>query len=259
MEKKRRESERVQADALGKLEKARTALAQMKTDYHTLKAELEAKAKAKLETTAVTGERVKDGTASLRQFFEEGLTEDGIEAKARAEVQAKLKAAVELIRAKGAEIFQLKIVEAQARKECIFATTYPGQTQVRKLEAEVETLKREVGGIYSGYYTADVDVERAKADVRLCSGRSIDSVTWDSLTYEELLALPLDPRITNTEHFKGLDGLEEIIASAKPGKRYYLYMAFANGMGSENGFIVRQLDQDLGTITTSTTSAPEKK
>jgi predicted nucleic acid-binding Zn-ribbon protein len=258
MDKKRREQEHVQADAQAKLEKARAALAVMKADYHALMAELEAKAKADLEVTAITGEKVKEGAATLRQFFEEGLSGNALEQKARAEARAKLAQAVELIRAKAAEIFQLELTESQARKETIFAATFPGQTQVKKLKAEIEMLERGIGEVFTGYFVADTDVERAKADIRLCSGRSIDSVTWDSLTYNELCELRLDPRITNVERFKALDGLEGIIASAKPGERYYLVMAHGS-LGREAGFVVRQLDADRGMMTTTTPSEPVKK
>jgi predicted nucleic acid-binding Zn-ribbon protein len=257
--KKRLEQERVQADALGKLEAARGALATMKADYHALKSELEGKAKAELEATEITEQKVKEGKATVRELWASGLSNNALEQKARNEVQEKLTAVVKIIRAKGAEIFDLNVMEAQARKECIFATTFPGQTQVKKLEAELEVLRRGIGEVFGGYYLADVDIERAKADARLCSGRSIDSVTWDDIGYDELCDLRLDPRITNTEHFKALDGLEEIITAAKPGKRYSLTMSHANGMGREAGFIVRALDEDRGMITTSTTAAPAKK
>lgn len=258
-EKKRREQERVRADALAKLTAARAALAVMKADYHALEGELTAKAKADLELSEITGEKVKLGQASIRDFLASGLSLDAIKAKAAEEVRAKMAAAVKLIRDKATEIFNLEAVEAQARKECIFAATFPGQTQIKKLEAEIETLKRGVGQIFGGYYQADRDVERAKADVRLCTGKSIDGVTWDDIGYDELCELRFDPRITNIERFKALDKLEKIIASAKPGKRYYLVMVHANGMGREDGFVVRQLDEDRGMITTSTLSEPVKK
>jgi hypothetical protein len=259
MDKKRRESERVQGIALDKLTKARADLEKMKRDYHNLTSELESQAKIDLEATHATVEKVKAGEVSMDTFIRDGLSPDAIKVKAEKEVRAKMAAAVKIIRDKAAEIFTLELEEAEARRNVIYCATYPGQTQIKKLEAEIETLKRGVGAIFGGYYQADVTVERAKADIRLCTGKSIDSVTWDDIGYDELLTLRLDPRITNIEHFKALDGLEEIIAGAKPGKRYYLVMAHANGMGRENGFIVRQLDADEGMITTTTTSAPGKK
>lgn len=260
MDKKRQGQEKIQRAALDKLTKARAALAVMKADYHALEGELRAKAQADLEASEITGEKVKKGEATIRDFYESGLSPDALTAKAGEETRAKLAAAVKLIRDKATEIFSLEHEEAQARKETIFAASYPGQTQVKKLKAEIETLERGIGAVFGGYYEADIDVEKAKNNVSLCQEKTIGGLVWDSLTYDELCDLRLDPRIRDRERFKALEGLEEIIASAKPGSRYYLTMGL--GWGREPGFIVRCLDDDeegSRMITTTTTTTPVKK
>jgi len=259
MSRKQKEHEKVQADALAKLEKARAALAVMKADYGALESELAAKAKTDLEASEITAAKVKDEKASIRDFFMAGLSGDAIEAKALVEVQAKLKAAVELIRDKAVEIFKLEREEAQARKSAIFCATYPGQTQLKKLKAEIEALEQGIGAVYGGFYQADVDIQRATNNISLTEEKTIGALTFDSLTYDELRDLRLDPRFRDRERFKALSDLEGIIASAKPGKRYYLAMNLSD-WGREPGFIVRCLDDEGGgMITTTTTGAPVKK
>jgi len=258
MDKKRKGYEKVQTDALDKITKARAALARMTADYHALGNELEAKAAAEILATAATAEQVKAGTISLDTFMRTGLSPDAIKVKAAEEVRAKLVAAVEIIRAKRHEIIMLELAEAEARQNLIYCMCYPGQTQIKKLEAEIETLKRGVSAVYGGYSGASHDVDRAKNNVSLCEENTIGGLTWASLTYEELKDLRLDPRIRDRKNFKALEGLGGIIASAKPGHRYYLVMA-CSGWGRDPGYVVRDLDEGGDMITTTTTSAPEKK
>jgi uncharacterized phage infection (PIP) family protein YhgE len=258
MDKKRQGSEKIQQEKLAELTKARADLDVMKTDYKQLESELENQAKADIEATAITAEKVKAGTASMNEFIRAGLSPDAIKMKAREETRAKLAAAVEIIRAKAAEIFQLELEEAEARQNLIYCMTYPGQTQIKKLRAEIETLERGITAVSNGYPKASADVGAARNNVSLCEEKSIGSLTWDSLTYDELRDLRLDPRIRDRNNFKALEILEGIIADAKPGDRYSLVMS-AGGWGPAPGFSLQQLDQDSGLISTTTMTAPVKK
>jgi hypothetical protein len=166
--------------------------------------------------------------------------------------------AVKLIRDKEAEIFQLEFEEAEARMNVIYCATYPGQSQIVRLKEEIKTLEQGVSAVLYGYPKAGADRDAAKNSVSLCQEKTIGGLTWDSLSYDDLRDLRLDPRIMDRERFKALAGLEEIIASAKPGSRYYLTMSL--GWGHDPGFIVRCLDEGEGRmITTSTTAAPVVK
>jgi hypothetical protein len=222
MDKKRRDHEKIQADALAKLTGAREALAAMKADYLTLESGLAAQAEGELRTTEATAEKVKAGEVSLRNFMEDGLSASAIKAKAQAQANEKLREGRRIILEKALEIFKLEAVEAEARKNIIFCATYPGQTQVKKLKAEVETLERRIGEVFSGYYLATADMDRAKLNVALSEGKSVSGTTWDALSVDELKDLRFDPRVQ-----KYAGDLEAFIGTADPAKRFNVFLRVA--------------------------------
>lgn len=240
MSKKRSDRERAQRAALDKLEAQRAALSRMKADYKAIEAEIEKKARVEIESSEVTGEKVKSGGASIREFFNSGLNADAITARAHKEAEAKLAEPMKLIRDKALEIFNLELEEAQARREIVFCATYPGQSQVARLKAEIQMLEKGIASVLGDYSQAAADVDRAKRDVLLCSNGSPSGVSFDSLTFEELKDLRFDPRFT--ERFR--DQLENCISSASADHRYMLILSPSNLGGREAGLIFRALDDD---------------
>lgn len=239
MSKKRADRERAQRAALDKLEATRAALERMKSDYKAIEAEIEKKARVEIEASEVTEAKVKSGEASIREFFKSGLDGDAITARARKEAETKLAESMTLIRGKALEIFNLELEEAQARREIVFCATYPGQSQIARLKAEVQALEQGVAAVLCGYSQAVADVDRAKRDVLLCSDGSPSGISFDSLTFEELKDLRFDPRFT--ERFR--DQLEKCISAATAGHRYMLILR-PSKWGQEAGLTFRSLDDE---------------
>jgi hypothetical protein len=222
MDKKKRDQEKIQADALTKLTAARAALEGMKADYLKLEANLADQARTELQETEATVDKVRTGEVSLAAFMKDGLTAGEIKAKAQAQVDEKLAEGRRLILEKQLEIFRLEAVEAEARENVIYCSCYPGMTQVKKLKAEIETLERGIAAVNEGYYTATADKDAAKLNVALSEGRGIYGQTWDALSLDGLKDLRFDPRVQ-----KYAGELEAFIEKADPAKRYNVFLRVA--------------------------------
>lgn len=219
MNERRAQDEEAQRTALAALEKKREQLARLTAEYRALDDSMMAQAAESAANATATAEAAKDGRAALAEILERREREK----QNREAATAKLADVRRVIRALAAEILELERDEAQARVGLRYSMTYPARTQTTKLKAEIETLERGIGCVLEGYAQADQDRDTATNDLALVAGRFIYGRVWENLSFDELRALRLDPRI----HEGFLLDLEKIIDRARPGALYHVTLRSA--------------------------------
>jgi hypothetical protein len=256
LKEKTRAREKEMAEIADKLKPKRKAVEVMTADYHALESELTAKARAVLEAAAGIAEKVKTGEASIRTYYEAGISKDSIEAKARDEAKEKLTDAVKLIRGLRNEIYHLEFRDAEARSAIYRYQSYPAQMQVEKLLAEIDTLRAGINTVAAGQSKAQFDRGRAEVNAQLCEGKfALEGMSWSNLSYEEMCDVRLDARLPDAY----LPELEKIIAEIKPGDaRYRLTLRSGLQTGSGYPALTYRQEVEMGAFLETSKSAEKK-
>jgi len=234
------------------LDKAQEIVKGMESEYLAIETKVESKARTDIEETSLKEIDVKEGRASLTDFFKRGRKKAEITRMTIEQAGKELADILKAVRSKHLEIMELEKSLYRCQIDFRQMAIYPARIMTEKLKKLKEYLDSQVGAVVYDLPQASSALEQVCHKLELTKGRSLSpGHTWEARPLKEAKKIIFSPIIP----FELVQELKEKLASMEEGRP--IVVSYFLGRGTKPGPGTVDVDYSLLAGRISKTSKEE--